>query len=238
LYGVSQIGMGILAPTVPLYIDSQFGIQQKDLSLAFIGPALLVALIAIPLGRLPDSIGRARAVWISYAMAMVGMFLCAVTGWLHPTTHLLSMPVVLFGAGMLLLVISYILGTPAWLGLTSLQVSDRQQAQALSLMQTAQGFGVVIAFALVASAGHLLTQWKKVGARIDAKIHHRAVEVIHQSQDTVPLSIWFWASCAIFALCLIGTLLWVQEPAHDAHEEQLAREAEKPFADFSNTEDA
>ena len=37
LYGVSQIGMGILAPTVPIYIDSQFGIKQEHLSVAFIG---------------------------------------------------------------------------------------------------------------------------------------------------------------------------------------------------------
>ncbi len=231
LYAVSQIGTGILAPTVPIYIDSQFGIQQKDLSAILFVPALLIAAIAIPLGRLPDKIGRARAIWISYAMAAAGMFLAAITGSMEPTTDLSSLSPILFGLGMLLFVGSYILGTPAWLGLTSLQVDDSKQAQALSLMQTAQGVGVVIAFTLVGFAGHLLTQWHKVEEHVGAVLHRQ----VAPAQDAVPLSVWFWAAFVLFALCLAGTMRFVREPAHNFHEEQMAREAQStPFADQTN----
>lgn len=236
LYAISQIGTGILAPTVPIYIGSQFGIQQANLSGILFIPALLIAAIAIPLGRLPDKIGRAKAVWISYAMAAVGMFLAALTGHLKPTQDLTSLSPILFGIGMLLFVGSFILGTPAWLGLASLQVSDRKQAQVLSLMQTAQGVGVVIAFLLVASAGHLMTQWHKVGARFEHLVHQRPPLHLHDAtKDIVPLSVWFWIACALFLLCLLGTMLYLHEPPHDANEEELAREAESvPFADQTN----
>jgi hypothetical protein len=119
---------------------------------------------------------------------------------------------------------SYILGTPAWLGLTSLQVDDTRQAQALSLMQTAQGIGVVCAFVMVASAGHLMTQWNRVGAAIK----HESV-VASKSLDTVPLSVWFWVAALVFILCLIGTLLWVRDTHHTAHEEELAQSAAQPL---------
>ena len=43
--------------------------------------------IAIPLGRLPDKVGQAKSVWISYAMAAVGMLMIAGTSLcLRPTS--------------------------------------------------------------------------------------------------------------------------------------------------------
>ena len=218
IYALSQVGVGILAPTIPIYIDSQFGLKQADLPKLIALPALFIVLVAIPLGRLPDSIGRARSVWISYVLAVIGMFCIAITSRFAPTKDLSSLPVGLFGLGMGAMIISYILGTPAWLGLTSLQVDDKKQAQAMSLMQTAQGFGVVVAFALVASAGHLMTSVEKVRA----KIRHTDIKVV----DTVPLSVWFWLAAAIFVLCLIGTLIWVREP--EGHEGEAAA-AEAPL---------
>jgi MFS family permease len=224
LYALSQVAVGILAPTVPIYIDSQFGIKQKDLAGLIVVPAILIVLIALPLGSAADKIGRARAVWISYAMAAVGMIMVACTSFFAPTRQLFALPPIVFGAGILLLIMSYILGTPAWLGLTSLQVDDTRQAQALSLMQTSQGIGVVFAFAMVASAGHLMTQWNRVGAAIK----HETV-VASKSLDTVPLSVWFWVAALVFTLCLIGTLLWVRDTHHTPHEEELAQSAAQPL---------
>ncbi|RYG56886.1 MFS transporter [bacterium] len=212
------MGVGILAPTIPIYIDSQFGLKQADLPRLIALPALFIVLVAIPLGRLPDSIGRARSVWISYVLAAVGMAMIASTSRFAPTKDLTSLPVALFGLGIGAMVVSYILGTPAWLGLTSLQVDDKKQAQAMSLMQTAQGFGVVVAFALVASAGHLMTSMEKVRAQIS----HAEVKMV----DTVPLSAWFWLAAGIFVVCLIGTLLWVREVVH--HDSDAAA-AEAPL---------
>ncbi|HEX8833999.1 MAG TPA: MFS transporter [Abditibacteriaceae bacterium] len=229
LYALSQLGVGVLGPTIPIYIETQFGITQGDLPRMIAFPALLVVLIAIPLGRVPDTLGRARSVWVSYVLAAVGMLCISLTSLMPRTTELVSFPVALFGFGVTLMIVSFILGTPAWLGLTSLQVDSSRQAQALSLMQTAQGVGVVIAFSLVTFAGYWMTQWKKVGARLHHEAMPDATQLAVVSKDAVPLSVWFWLSTVVFFLCMIGTLIWVREPEHDDRAEELAASAKQPL---------
>lgn len=224
LYALSQIGVGILAPTIVVYIESQFGLRQADLPRLLIAPALLIAAVAVPLGRLPDSIGKAKSVWISYALAAGGMLCIAGSSLFAPTEDLSSLPMTIFALGVGAMIISYILGTPAWLGLTSLQVSEKNQAQALSLMQTAQGVGVVIAFVLVGTAGYFLTTVEKLRDRLDRDTVARVAEV---TRDAVPLSSWFWLATLIFTACLIGTLLWVREPEPAIEASRTDDEADK-----------
>ena len=221
LYALSQVGVGILAPTVFIYLDTQFGITQADLPRILPIPALLVLAIAIPLGRLPDKIGQAKSVWVSYILAAIGMLCIASSSLFAPDKSLFSLSLGIFGAGMGLMIVSFILGTPAWLGLTSLQVDETKQARALSLMQTSQGVGVVVAYILVASAGHLLTTVEKVRG----KIHHQDVtEIVERTKDSVPLSMWFWVATAIFIVCLIGTLLYVRDVSHHEDDEASAKQ--------------
>lgn len=229
LYALSQCAVGFVANTMVPYVDGQFGIQEGDLPRLILVPALFIAILAIPLGRVADTIGRAQAVWISYVMAFVGMLMVAATSLLAPTENLVSPQIALFGVGMLLLVGSYILGTPAWLGLTSVQVGNAQQAQALSLMQTSQGVGVVIGTALVASAGHLMTRWHAVQHKITDKLPQ--IEKIWKpsTHDSVPIDRWLWWAALIFFLCLIGTLIWVREPEHDAEREEAAEASQQPL---------
>lgn len=207
LYALSQVGVGLLAPTLPLYLGTQFGIGQGDLPKLLPIPAILVLAIAIPLGRLPDTLGQAKSVWISYALAVAGMLGIAGSSLFKPTHGFNQLSLYVFGLGLVLMIVSYILGTPAWLGLTSVQVDDTKQAQALSLMQTAQGVGVVIAYVAVASAGHFLSSFEKVRGRF----HNKTIEHFRH-YDTVPLSMWFWLALGVFALCFLGTLLYVKEP--------------------------
>jgi len=229
--------VGLMANTMLPYIKEQFQIQEGDLPKIIVVPAICVAVLAIPLGRLADSIGRPQAVWISYVLAVIGMTSVACTSLMEPTTNLLSPQIILFGVGMLFLVGSYILGTPAWLGLTSVQVDDSRQAQALSLMQTSQGVGVVVGSALVAGAGHLLTSWEKVGQRVGNKIGGRFGDAIIErnahfmakTESLVSIDMWLWIAVALFLLCLIGTLLWVREPEHDEDAENLAASNQQPL---------
>lgn len=221
LYALSQVGIGILAPTIPNYIDRQFGITQAELPRLLAVPALFVLAIAIPLGRLPDKIGQAKSVWVSYALAAVGMLAIAGSSLFPINKAPVSPSLLLFGAGLSLMIISYILGTPAWLGLTSLQVDETKQARALSLMQTSQGVGVVIAYILVASIGHLVTTVEKVKAKIR---HQDVLTIVERTKDSVPLSMWFWLAAAIFIVCLIGTMLYVREAVHHEDDEASAKQ--------------
>lgn len=237
LYALSQCAVGLLANTMLPYIKERFQIEEGDLPKIIVVPAIFVAVLAIPLGRLADSIGRPQAVWISYVLAVIGMVSVACTSLMEPTTNLLSPQILLFGVGMLFLVGSYILGTPAWLGLTSVQVDDSRQAQALSLMQTAQGVGVVVGSALVAGAGHMLTSWEKVGQRVGDKIGgkignaiiERNAQLLQKTESLVSIDMWLWIAVALFVLCLVGTLLWVREPPHDESAENSAAADKQPL---------
>lgn len=244
LYALSQCAVGMFANVGVVYLKNQFNIVEGDLPRIIAAPALLVALIALPLGRMADAIGRPRAVWISYALATIGMLMVSLTSLFEPITTGLSgnffaPPMMLFGLGLMFLVASFILGTPAWLGLTSVQVDDSRQAQALSMMQTAQGVGVVVGSALVASAGHLLTSWDRVSIRLKHaksalahRLHPHADEILIgplRAHDAVPISSWLWVATAIFALCLIGTLLYVREPEHAARRKDDDLSQEQPL---------
>jgi len=237
LYALSQCAVGLMANTMLPYIKEHFQIEEGDLPKIIVFPAIFVAVLAIPLGRLADSIGRPQAVWISYVLAVIGMAGVACTSLMEPTTNLLSPQIILFGVGMLFLVGSYILGTPAWLGLTSVQVEDSRQAQALSLMQTAQGVGVVVGSALVAGAGHMLTTWEKVGVRVGNKIGGKIGTAIternalwtQKTESLLSIDMWLWIAVALFVLCLVGTLLWVREPEHDGDDENLSAAEGQPL---------
>jgi len=229
LYALSQAAVGLFAVVAVPYIDLQFSIKEGDLPRIIALPALLVALLALPLGRMGDIIGRAKAVWISYGMASVGMLLVALTSLMQPSSSLVSPPLLMWSVGLLLLAGSYILGTPAWLGLTSLQVDDARQGQALSLMQTAQGLGIVIATAVVASAGTLLTRWDTAREQISRRMHNGVLPDAFSATDVIPITLWLWLSFGLFALCLIGTILWVHEPPHSEHAEELAQGDKQPL---------
>jgi MFS family permease len=234
LYALSQAAVGMIANVFVLYIDEQFNIHEGDLPRLILLPALFVAALALPIGHTADRIGRAKAVWISYVLATLGMLLVAFTSRMEPTTQMLSWPVAIFSVGLLFLVASYILGTPAWLGLTSLQVDEKHQGKAMSLMQTSQGVGLVFGAGLVMSAGALLVRSERLYKAIDERwprlhLSERFAErgVAFVELDTLPISFWLWAAVGVFFLCLVGTLLWVREPEH--HENLSGSvEAQKP----------
>lgn len=217
LYALSQCAIGFVATTLAAYVDKQFSIHEADLPRLMAVPALFIAIAALPLGRLADTMGRAKAVWVSYVMAAVGMVAVALTGLMPPTENMVSAQIVIFGAGMLLLIGSYILGTPAWLGLTSVQVGPTQQSQALSLMQASQGIGVVVGTAIVASIAQILTRLDNAKGAFITKMPGTS-RILHLDApryvDSVPLDRWFWAAAGIFGICLVGALLFVREPEH------------------------
>ncbi len=215
LYGLSQCAVGMMANVLVLYIDKRFGIHEGDLPRLIVVPALFIGVLALPIGHMADKIGRARAVWISYVMATCGMAIIAATSYFEPTTKLISLPVAVFCVGLLLLVAWYILGTPAWLGLASVQVDEAHQAKVLSLMQTAQGVGVVLGSGMVMTSSALLVRSENAYLALGRKLpelHFAERGARFVEMDAVPIVFWLWAAAIVFLLCLIGTLLWVREP--------------------------
>lgn len=231
LYGLSQCAVGMIANVFVLFIDEQFNIHEGDLPRLILVPALFIGALALPIGHMADKIGKARAIWISYVLAAFGMAIVAATSLFEPTKTWFSLPLFIFGTGLMLLIASYILGTPAWLGLASLQVDEAHQAKAMSLMQTAQGLGLVVGAGAVMSASALLVRTERFVLAVEhrwPKLHLSERNKALVDIDTLPITFWLWAAAFVFVLCLIGCLLWVREPEHHDENHEDDNSLQKP----------
>lgn len=71
VYVMSQFGTTALAPIVTLYGEQQLGRTQEEMAGLFIGPALVVALTGVAMGRIADKIGKAQGILVAYSVAAV-----------------------------------------------------------------------------------------------------------------------------------------------------------------------
>ncbi len=139
IYVCAQFGIMVVGSIVGPYVDRVIGIPEKEMPLFFLGPGLLTAVLALPLGRAADKWGLPRAANLSFFLGFAGMTaLCLVHA--APYSVMLGVSIVC----MAMLTCSYAMGIPSWLGLTSLHAPPHKQGQAIGLMNTAQGIGMVL----------------------------------------------------------------------------------------------
>jgi len=93
-----------------------------------------VLLLGMPLGHAADRWGKSRAVRLSLAISAAAM-------WLIPSCR--SIPA--FAVVAVILVLSHILGTPAWLALVSGLAPRKRRGSIMGIVATAEGIGAVIA---------------------------------------------------------------------------------------------
>jgi len=83
----------------------------------------------------------------------------------------------------------------------------------------------VIGTALVATAGQLLIRLDTVKGSL-MQHYPKPTELLRwhapRFVDSVPIDRWFWAAAGIFALCLVGALLFVREPEHSENSDSNA----------------
>jgi MFS family permease len=93
-----------------------------------------VLLLGMPLGHAADRWGKSRAVRLSLTISAAAM-------WLIPSCR--SIPA--FTVIAVILVLSHILGTPAWLALVSGLAPRHRRGSVMGIVATAEGVGAVIA---------------------------------------------------------------------------------------------
>ena len=72
---LQQFGTGFLAPVFVLYGREQLGFTQAEIGHILLVPAFTIALLAIPLGRVADTIGKSRAARYAFLTAALAIFL-------------------------------------------------------------------------------------------------------------------------------------------------------------------
>jgi MFS family permease len=128
------LAVGLLYPIAALYALERFHLNQAQFGRLFLWPAVLIGVLAMPLGRLGDHWGRARSVHLGLGVAAVSMWALA---FLPKTDWLLVIAATCLGLG-------FVIGVPAWLATVSEVAGERWRGTIIGAVATTEGLGCFV----------------------------------------------------------------------------------------------
>lgn len=149
---VTFLGIGCISLLVKVFAVDEYHLSETKFGLLVLGPALLIALIAVPSGLLADKWGKTRCV-------RLGFVLCALGIWGIPILHHLHGGMTGFMVSAGVLGAGFVLAFPAWLALLTELGGEKQRGTVFAAVSTAQGVGAlagaVLGTKLYESVGHI-----------------------------------------------------------------------------------
>ena len=130
---VTFLAIGLIAPYVKLFAMKRFDISESTFGTLLLYPALLIAAVAVPLGRLTDLWGKARSIH-------GGMGVCALSLWV---ILLIKHEWVVVALGSLL-GIGFMLAFPAYMAYIADVAGRRERGGMIGAVRMAQGFGAML----------------------------------------------------------------------------------------------
>jgi DHA1 family multidrug resistance protein-like MFS transporter len=134
---VTFLGIGLVMFYVKVFAGDHFHLTETQFGFLMIGPALVIAILSVPLGSLGDRIGKVQTV-------RLGIGLCALAFWLIILFQW-KWNLVVSGS---LLGIGFVMAFPAWMALISANCDPRQRGAVVGAVGTAQGLGAIVGAAL------------------------------------------------------------------------------------------
>lgn len=132
-------GVGLVMAYMKVFVLETFHLTESAFGLLMMGPALVIGVLSVSIGRMTDRFGKARTV-------RAGLILCACAYW-----ALLAVPqiwsLVVFGS---LIGLGFVAAFPAWMALVSEASEPRLRGAAVGAVGTAQGVGALLGASLSA----------------------------------------------------------------------------------------
>jgi DHA1 family multidrug resistance protein-like MFS transporter len=149
---VTFLGIGCIALLVKKFALDEYHLSETTFGLLVLGPALAIALVAVPAGHLADRWGKTRCV-------RLGFVLCSLGLWGIPVLHHLNVGMTGFMISSGILGVGFVLAFPAWLALLTELGGERQRGTVFAAVSTAQGMGMLLGAAaggsLYGMIGHI-----------------------------------------------------------------------------------
>lgn len=133
---VTFLGIGCISLLVKKFALDEYHLTETAFGALVLGPALLIALIAVPSGHLADKWGKTRCV-------RLGFLLCAIGIWGIPILHHLHAGISGFMVASGVLGAGFVLAFPAWLALLTELGGEKQRGTVFAAVSTAQGVGAL-----------------------------------------------------------------------------------------------
>jgi MFS transporter, DHA1 family, multidrug resistance protein len=135
---VTFMGVGFPMVIFKIFPLQQFGMTETQIGFLIFPAAIAMAVFSVPLSRMGERIGRARAVHIGLGLCSLGMMLIGL-GAVLPG---LRSPL-MFGLGGLPVGIGFLLTIPAWMASVS-DIDPQRRGTNIGAVMTAQGLGAII----------------------------------------------------------------------------------------------
>jgi MFS family permease len=128
------LAIGLLIPTARYLAQDEFLLDAATYGGLFVIPAVIIGVLAVPLGRLGDRWGAPRAVRIGMGTAAAAMWALA----------LLPKGIPLFVLGAAALGLGFVIGFPAWMAIVSGLSDPQHRGAMIGAMATTQGIGAAV----------------------------------------------------------------------------------------------
>jgi MFS family permease len=127
------IAIGLIAPYIQAYFIKRFGIDENAFGNLMLGPAVLIGLVATPLGHLSDTWGKTRAI-------RLGTALCAGALWgilFAPSAYLILILGTVLGVG-------FVLAFPSYMAFVGELAPESERGGMIGAARMAQGVGAMV----------------------------------------------------------------------------------------------
>ena len=131
---VTFMGIGCILPIMKLFVLAQFHVTETEFGILVLGPALIIAAIALPAGQLADKWGKVRSVRLGFTLCAVGLITICGLYFMHTGKFE-------FLAAATVLGIGFMIAFPAWLALLTVLGGEHQRGTIFAAVSTAQGVG-------------------------------------------------------------------------------------------------
>lgn len=142
LAAVTFMGVGFPMSIIKLFAEKQFGMNESAFGLMVLPAVVAMAIFSMPMSRLGERIGRARAVHLGLFLCMVGTALIALGAFLP-----FMRGAWVIALGGLPVGIGFLLTIPAWYASVS-DLDPNKRGANLGAVMTAQGLGAIVGLPL------------------------------------------------------------------------------------------
>jgi DHA1 family multidrug resistance protein-like MFS transporter len=130
-------GVGLIAPYAKTFFMARYNLSESAFGSLLLVPALIIAVISLPLGRLADAWGKTRSIHL-------GMGVCALSLWM---IIFLKSQVAVIALGTLL-GIGFVLAFPSYMAYLAEIAGPEERGGLIGAVRMAQGFGALLGAAL------------------------------------------------------------------------------------------
>lgn len=127
------VAIGLIAPYAKPYFMERFSISEESFGNLLLAPAVLIGLVAAPLGRLADKWGKTQAI-------QLGTALCAVALWgLLFGAH--QNLIIVFGT---LMGVGFVLAFPSYMAYVAEMAPEKERGGMIGAVRMVQGIGAML----------------------------------------------------------------------------------------------